>query len=100
MVLELITGNVKKAMQDVAAMATTCHPHDSTVKTKPDFPCGKCGLEWPEEPKEFNEMSVGCDGCNLWFHWKCVNLTGKETFLKEQNVTRMCETALTVYLLN
>jgi len=88
---ELVTGNVKKAMQDVAAMTATSHADDSTEKTQPDFPCGKCGLECPEEPNEFNEMSVGCDGCNLWFHWQCVNLTGKEAFLEDQNVAWMCD---------
>ena len=88
---DLITGNVEKAMQDGTAMTKTSHADDSTEKTQPDFPCGKCGLECPEEPNDFNEMSVGCDGCNLWFHWQCVNLTGKEAFLEEQNVTYMCD---------
>ena len=49
----------EKTMQDVAVMTTTSHADDSTEKTQPDFPCGKCDLE-----------------C-LWFHWQCVNLAGK-----------------------
>lgn len=74
---ELITGNVKKSMQDVAAMTATSHADDSTEKTQLDFPCGKCGLECPKEPKDFHEMSAGCESCILWLHWQRVNLTGK-----------------------
>ena len=40
---DLITGNVEKAMQDGTAMTKTSHADDSTEKTQPDFPCGKCG---------------------------------------------------------
>ena len=80
---ELITGDVKRGMQDVATITAMSRANDRTEKTQPDFPCGKCGLE---HPGKFNEMSVGCDSCNHWFDWQCVNLTGKETFLKVENV--------------
>ena len=45
-------------------MTAMSHANDGTE----NFPCGKCCLACPEEPEEFNEMSVGCDSCNHWFH--------------------------------
>ncbi len=90
---ELMTGNVRKTMQDAANSSSPAEV--GTEETQPDFPCGKCCLPCPEEPEEFNEMSVGCDSCNQWFHWQCVNLTGNETFLKEQNIAWMCDSCST-----
>ena len=87
---EHMTGDVKKTMQDAAI--STSLTEVGTEETQPaDFPSGKCGLQCLEEPKEFKEMSIGCDSCNQWFHWQCVNLTGNENFLNEQNIAWMCD---------
>ena len=85
---ELMTGHVKKAMQDAS---TACSVADGEEKGEPEFPCGKCGIECPEEPNEFKEMSIGCDRCNQWFHWQCVELTGEEAVLEDQNFIWMCD---------
>ena len=41
------------------------------------FPCGKCGHLMRENVKHDDEACIGCDcthcGCELLFHWKCVN---------------------------
>ena len=58
---ELMTGHVKKAMKDAC---TACSVAGDEEKGEPEFPCGKCGRECPEEPKEIKEMSIGCDRCN------------------------------------
>ena len=34
-----------------------------------------------EELSTFNERSIGCDGCNAWFHFGCIKITPKK--LKE-----------------
>ena len=51
------------------------------------YPCSTCGCECIEvdsvtSPK-FKEFSVGCDDCQLWFHYVCVGLSGKEPELKQ-----------------
>ena len=89
---ELLTGNIKKGLD----AATTCTSHPCmnndicTEESEVDFPCGKCGLECLGEPVEFNELSIGCDFCNQWFHWQCTRLTGNESFLAD-NSTWMCD---------
>ena len=35
-----------------------------------------------EDIKPFGEGSVGCDGCNAWFHFTCIAMTPKR--LKER----------------
>jgi len=34
--------------------------------------------------------SIACDRCNCWFHFKCANLNGKESFLKKKNSNWFC----------
>lgn len=50
------------------------------------FPCGVCEkacIDTEMSPEaDFSESSVGCDGCEKWFHFHCVGLTGTESFLK------------------
>lgn len=88
-----MTGDVKKTMQVAAILSSLAEV--GTEETQPDFPCTKCGLSCPQEPDEFNKMSVGCDSYNQWFHWQCVNLTGNETYLNEQNIAWMCDSCST-----
>ena len=38
-----------------------------------------CGNE--EDIKTFVQRSIGCDGCNAWFHFSCIGMTAKK--LKE-----------------
>ena len=88
---ELLTGSVKKSM----AMTATCDSEPvmsnyiGTTESVVDFPCGKCGAECLEEPKESKEMSIGCDCCDKWFHWQCANITGSECFILD-NLTWFC----------
>jgi len=66
---EIITGNVKNQCKMWLQCRTgTSHADDGTEGTQPDFPCGKCNLECPEEAKEFNEiMSAGCEVATCGF---------------------------------
>ena len=79
-------------MQDAT---TACHVADGKGKGNPEFPSGYYGMECREEPKEFNKMSIACDRCNQWFHWKCVDLTGEEAFLEDLNLIWMCDSCST-----
>ncbi|KAK3108167.1 hypothetical protein FSP39_002441, partial [Pinctada imbricata] len=38
------------------------------------YPCGKCGLVCAEQPKNYNEESINCDSCKVWYHFVCVGL--------------------------
>ena len=55
------------------------------VKTV-DYPCGKCSKECIDivtcKNAKFEDFSVQCDKCSKWYHYICVGLTGKESFLK------------------
>jgi len=88
---ELLTGNIKKIMESATTCASqTSASHDMYwEESEETICCGVCASQCPEEPKEFNEMSIGCDRCNKWFHWQCVNVTGNESFILD-NLTWVC----------
>ena len=59
------------------------------------FPCGICGKECIDiihkKKASFEDFRVQCDKCNKWFHYICVNLTGKEPQLQENsNIPYYC----------
>ena len=41
-----------------------------------DFLCGICSLTWSDK-----ENCIQCDKCQMWYHYSCANVTGKEEFL-------------------
>ena len=53
------------------------------------FPCGVCQKECIDiinrKRASFDDFSVECDSCKLWYHYICVNLTGKEDALQENS---------------
>lgn len=59
-------------------------------KEEDSFSCSicKCNCEW--ETANIGDESIACDKCNMWFHYKCVNLKGNEAFLKKTNTTWYC----------
>jgi len=59
--------------------------HESDIYT-----CQECETVLEEEPSDFEKQSIGCDGCDKWFHYKCVNIKGDETFLKRKNSKWYC----------
>ena len=54
--------------------------------------CSICANPCEDEPASKEHESVGCDKCNCWFHFQCVNLTGEEDFLKRKKSTWFCST--------
>ena len=50
--------------------------------------CGQCHISI------YQEDSICCDGCNLWFHLKCSKLTKKtfKAFTVQQNKEWYCAT--------
>lgn len=52
-----------------------------------EYPCGTCGKECIDESVAlaFEDQSVLCEKCEKWFHFVCVGLTGKESFLKKKS---------------
>ena len=39
------------------------------------FLCGICKIDVSDNPRTFNEESVGCDSCPIWYHFGCVGIT-------------------------
>lgn len=49
-----------------------------------EYPCGVCGDEC--------EDSICCDKCNVWHHFNCVGLSGKENYSSQCWVCPKCHT--------
>ena len=53
------------------------------------FPCGVCQKECMDiiniKRASFDDFSVECNLCKLWYHYICVNLTGNEEAVQENS---------------
>lgn len=83
----------KQALRSkVQALGEREDPQKKKVDEKEEdsFSCSicKCNCEW--ETANIGDESIACDKCNMWFHYKCVNLKGNEAFLKKTNTTWYC----------
>ena len=62
---------------------------ENSVKLSIEYPCGKCGSECIDIANKkhalFEDFSVQCDTCDLWYHYVCLKLTGKEPELQENS---------------
>ena len=50
-------------------------------ETEGIYICPVCDNICEEEPVDREGESIGCDKCDKWYHYGCVNLTGVEEFL-------------------
>ena len=50
----------------------SCDP--AKIAKKPIFYCGSCKDILKEKPKVYKGFYVGCDICDVWFHYKCVGI--------------------------
>ncbi|CAG9763656.1 unnamed protein product [Ceutorhynchus assimilis] len=62
---------------------TTARKKPSKLMQKPLLPqkkakikCAECGEELESETEEEDEMNIGCDNCENWFHMKCTEFYG------------------------
>ena len=44
---------------------------------QPIFLCNECHKEVPYNPKVFQDNSINFDVCDMWFHFRCVNISDK-----------------------
>ncbi|KAK3102031.1 hypothetical protein FSP39_008246 [Pinctada imbricata] len=65
---------------------TPLHEEASTSSAS-DYICTKA---CEEHPNQMSDQSIGCDKCDRWFHYGCVNLTGKEAFLTSKRARWYC----------
>ena len=71
-------------------------------ETSIKFPCGQCGkkcidVESVWDPK-FEDFSVGCDNCNKWYNYICVDLDGNEPELQDGScLPYYCPTCRTTF---
>ncbi|XP_038073317.1 nucleosome-remodeling factor subunit NURF301-like [Patiria miniata] len=66
----------------------TCdrHRHDQTVKgNQSNEECWLC-----DQTIDVFERKVQCDGCNIWYHVKCMNFLKMEELLANRAVVWMC----------
>ena len=107
--IKVTLNELRKKYLDKNCLApkTMQHRHEvmiDKVKRKQakhiEYPCGKCCKECIDivtckNPK-FEDFSVQCDKCSQWYHYICVGLTGKESFLKSNsNDEYMCPECIT-----
>ena len=56
--------------------ATEVKRQTKKCKTMPHiYFCAVCKEQLVNEPKTYDESSIGCDSCPLWFHFNCVGLS-------------------------
>ena len=58
----------------------------SSTAAAASYICSICANTCEDEPASKEHESVGCDKCNCWFHFQCVNLTGEEGLLETKKV--------------
>ena len=91
---ELETGSVHDIVTERAVKKTMDSMLDrlacAVPNTTADYPCGVCGEVCEDQPKETSENSVCCDGCDRWFHYGCVGISGSESFLKKRKQSWRC----------
>ena len=59
------------------------------------YQCGTCKFNCKSDPENIEEQSIGCDGqCQLWYHYKCVNIEGNEPFLSKKRMKWYCPECL------
>ena len=77
----------KKKTYQIRHSSPSASKVDGILKSHIDFPCGLCGNECVEiksmKCAKFEDLSVECNGCQKWYHYICMNLTGKEPELQE-----------------
>ena len=78
------TSKGKKGTETKAKEVPVLSPEQTIYK------CGVCQNECVDSPKTADEDSIGCDSCELWFHYPCVGLTGKEPFLSRKRSSWFC----------
>lgn len=54
--------------------------------------CGKCKTPSEWNPTDPSKQSIQCDKCQQWYHYGCVHIKGKESFLKKVNSKWLCPT--------
>ena len=55
------------------------------------YACGVCYGTYQEETVEVEDW-IGCDRCDAWFHWVCVNIT------EEPSIFFMCQLSSLVFV--
>ena len=57
--------------------------------TQPIFLCKECHEEVPYNPKVFQDNSINCDVCDMWFHFCCVNISDEQK-IPDENDSWIC----------
>ncbi|KAK3085569.1 hypothetical protein FSP39_005429 [Pinctada imbricata] len=60
------------------------------IQSEESFNCSTCNAFCVWEPTCMDEESIQCDTCDKWYHYKCQQLTGNESFLKRKSSKWSC----------
>ena len=73
---DAMEGNVKEQTDYMYATLL-----DSNTSSGNNCPICHTFCEYEKDISGFTDRSIGCDGCNAWFHFGCIGMTPK--MLKE-----------------
>ena len=64
--------------------------NSSTLSKKPIYVCGVCKNNVLNVAKTFEDNSIFCESCKLWFHFKCANFNNKKDIPDGSWICKAC----------
>ena len=59
---------------------------------KPIYLCGSCKKTLPKDPQVYNDFSIGCDKCPLWYQFSCAGIPkGVNPIISGQWFCKVCK---------
>ena len=85
----------RKKKQALRSKVTALCDREAAPKKKAkteesSYICPTCKELLEEEPREQEDQSIACDGCNQWYDFRCQGLTGNEQCLKRKASRWIC----------
>lgn len=74
-------------MEDILKKCTSSVLFLMISLTDIQYPCGVCGDDCEGNPSDDDKQSIGCDKCQMSYHYSCVGL---EPFLTKRKSTWKC----------
>ena len=68
-----------KAFQQKRKSMSKNNPMKKRVNITNICLCGICKIELPDLPSKYEEESIACDKCPLWYHKKCVGIKQRQS---------------------
>ena len=76
--IETTQQRIKASQQKRKSMSKN-NPMKKRVNITNICLCGICKIELPDLPSKYEEESIACDKCPLWYHKKCVGIKQRQS---------------------